>query len=162
MLYILDYEDTFVNEFAEALHNPKCHQWWRLRLRISSAICKNKRRIYLHSTPNPCLWQRRGLWQDYVLLAYGEVQSTTINLQSWKNVSIFVTSKVRLWRTYYWWKCISFYPWMEIWKISKLQGRQHTRHSVLVCVLGITPNLNTGVGYCLFVARYSRTSIQIN
>ena len=52
------------------------------------------------------------------------------------------------------------------WKSGKFQLHKdgnHTRHSVLVIiVVALAPRSNTSVGYCLFVQRYSRTSIQID
>ena len=50
----------------------------------------------------------------------------SLYLQSWKNISTFVLLKVAFQRTYYWWKCISFYPWREIWKISQWNKEGNT------------------------------------
>ena len=60
----------------------------------------------------------------------------------------------------------SVFAFILEWKSGKFsmeQGEQHTRHRVLVLWHFRCPiPANTGVGYCLFVPRYSRTSIQIN
>ena len=60
----------------------------------------------------------------------------------------------------------SVFAFILEWKSGKFsndQGEQHTRHRVLVLWHFRCPiPANTGVGYCLFGHRYSRTSIQID
>ena len=62
----------------------------------------------------------------------------------------------------YWWKCFRFYPCWKSGKFSRIKGKQWP-FITCMAIWRIYSSFNhTGVGYCLFDARYSRTSKQIN
>ena len=66
---------------------------------------------------------------------------------------------------FFWWKCNRFYPCSEIWKISKcVRMAFHSSPCIGVFAIEVFYLLHacTGVEYCLFTHRYSRTSEQMD
>ena len=147
-------ERLFFGEILRFTHNDTgfysvCHRLAMTNIRTSSRFFSvyatgfHKLVIFLRDTPCKCC-------------------------SECEKVSNFVVAKgASPKRTYFDESVLAFYPCTEIWTISLSRGRQsHSSPCIAVSRhlfwRHYCPIPDTGVGYCLFVIRHSRASVQIN